>query len=56
MTAVGLIVLATVCIAFGAVGVAIGIGLVIGIAALLYPRRRRTLSELGRLPAPPRGR
>jgi F0F1-type ATP synthase membrane subunit c/vacuolar-type H+-ATPase subunit K len=46
----GLIVFAAVCLAFGAVGVGIGIGMLAGIAVLLYLRRRRTWVELGQIP------
>jgi hypothetical protein len=50
MIVVGFIVLAAVSLAFGAVGVGVGIGVLTGMAALVYLRRRRSLSQLGGIP------
>jgi len=51
LTAVGLLVLAAVCLAFGAVGIGVGIGALTGIAVLIYVQRRRRWSEMSRIPS-----
>jgi hypothetical protein len=50
LTVVGSIVLAAVCLAFGSVGVAAGIGVLTGMAVVIHLRRRRKWSEPGPMP------
>jgi hypothetical protein len=47
---IGLVVLAAVCLAFGPVGIGIGVVLLAGVGVLISLHRRRQWREAGRLP------
>jgi hypothetical protein len=50
LSVVGLIVVAAVCLAFGAVGVGVGLGVLAGLGVLIYLHQRRKWAGLGRVP------
>jgi hypothetical protein len=52
----GLVVLAAVCLAFGAVGIGVGVVLLAGVGVLIYLDRRRQGTEFAQLPEGRAGR